>query len=135
MKALALFLAVAVGCASPESRPGPRLPTRVELSTIDRAAKRAVRRRNIGIALAVPGIATSVLGWVVFTYGWYDPNIGQAGGGASELAAGSVLGIIGLVAIPAALLWMSGQDEMDSLKWRREQLLTPLPDASARPKL
>ena len=78
-------------------------------------------RRNVGIGLAGPGVALSILGGVLIVYGANDPHLF---GGGAEVAAGSVSSGLGLaIGIPGVVLWILGQDDMDVATWRRRQFL------------
>jgi hypothetical protein len=119
----ALALVLASGCLTPLNRPLPHLPTQADVSALDQAAKRARARRDVGVALAVPGVAVSVLGWVLIAYGGSNPNLSPTSGGGGEIFAGIATGLVGMaVSIPGVALWISGQDAMDVTKWRRAQL-------------
>jgi hypothetical protein len=119
-----LALVVALAAASPahaQARPDdPLAPLRLDPATLDRAYKKAQNRRNLGIGLAAPGVASIILGSVLIGFGAYDKNLFAAG---SEIAAGSVLGGVGLaIGIPGVVLWILGQDDMDVVTWRRHDL-------------
>jgi hypothetical protein len=95
-------------------------PARVDPAALDRAYRRAQARRNVGIGLAGPGMALSILGGVLIVYGANDPHLF---GGGVEVAAGSVSGGVGLaIGIPGVVLWILGQDDMDVGTWRKRQL-------------
>ena len=120
-----LVLIVALAAAAPahaQARPDdPLAPLRLDPETLDRAYKKAKNRRNLGIGLAAPGVASIILGSVLIGYGSNDKNLFAAG---SEIASGSVLGGIGLaLGIPGVVLWILGQDDMDVVNWRRHDLL------------
>jgi len=121
---LALVLALSVASFA-QSRPDDSMsPLRVDPAQLDRTYRRALWRRNVGIGLAAPGVAFLVLGCVLVGYGANDPYPFAAG---VELANGAVVGGVGLViAIPGAVLWITGQDDMDVTTWRKKQLLRPL---------
>lgn len=98
-------------------------PVRIDASLLDRAYARAQTRRNIGIGLAAPGVALTVLGGVLIGFGARDPNLfaelDEIIGGVISSAGGLVLGI------PGVYFWTTGQDDMDSVVWRRKQLTAP----------
>ena len=95
-------------------------PLRLEPSDLARIEQKARRKRNVGIGLAVPGVALLVLGGVLIGVGIRDPKLFS---GAAEIAAGSVSAGVGLVfTIPGALLWVGGQDDIDLVRWRRQHL-------------
>jgi hypothetical protein len=123
MKALALALLLS-SVARAESRPEALAPLRVDQVTLDRAMRRARAKRNVGIALAVPGVASTVLGLVLISYAsLQEPNLNAEVG---EYVAGGLTGLVGLaLGIPGCVLWTTGQDEMDVVKWRRKQLVVP----------
>ncbi len=101
-------------------------PVKLDLNQLDHDIKRARIRRNIGIGLAVPGLASTILGAILLTYGISELHRQNLGDVANELGAGGSLGILGLAtAIPGVALWIMGQDNIDTLKWRREQVVTP----------
>jgi len=132
--ATVLFLAMTV-CGAPvraeDLPPPPRgadmtavlAPTRMDDAALARAYKRGQARRNIGIGIAAPGVALSVLGAVLIGYGAKDPNLF---GGGAEIASGLVVEGVGLaLGVPGIIIWTTGQDEMDVVKWRRQQLGPP----------
>lgn len=133
--ALALLFALVPTLARSEEHPdalATQAPSRLDLPALDRAYRSARARRNVGIALAIPGVGITVLGTVLFAYGVStsatDRNILSAG---LEAAWGAIVGGIGLcIAIPGIVLWILGQDNMDVLTWRRRQLtvsFAPIP--------
>jgi hypothetical protein len=89
---------------------------------LEREYRRARLQRNIGIMLAVPGVASTMAGAVLITYGAaVDPNLFS---GVVEIASGAIAAAAGLaVAVPGAILWERGQSAMDRVKWRRQQTL------------
>lgn len=95
-------------------------PARMDPSLLDRAYKRAQTRRNVGIGLAAPGVALTVLGGVLIGFGARDPNLFAE---LDEIIGGVISGASGLVlGIPGVYFWSTGQDDMDSVVWRRKQL-------------
>jgi hypothetical protein len=95
-------------------------PARVDAAMLDRAYRRAQATRNIGISLAGPGVALTILGSVVVGFGARDPNLFDQG---SEIFAGAITAAVGLaIGIPGVYFWSTGQDDMDSVVWRRRQL-------------
>src|SRR2546429_8971991 len=50
-------------------------PARVDAALLDRSYKRARNTRNLGIGLAAPGVALSVLGGVLIGFGSTSPNL------------------------------------------------------------
>jgi hypothetical protein len=119
-----LLVVVVLGLAGParaQSRPDlPNAPLRFDPATLDRAYKKAQNRRNVGIGLSVPGVAFAILGSVLIGYGANDRNLL---GGGYEIASGSVVGGVGLaLAIPGVVLWILGQDDMDVVTWRKQEL-------------
>ncbi|MGZ3443722.1 MAG: hypothetical protein ACXVDD_29580 [Polyangia bacterium] len=145
MRALAAF-ALVVACAVPahpalaEPRaskplkpllpPAPKAddslaPARVDAALLDRSYKRAQNTRNIGIGLAAPGVALSILGGVLIGFGSTNPNLFDQ---VDKIIAGVITSGAGLViGIPGVYFWSTGQDDMDSVVWRRRQLLTSSP--------
>jgi hypothetical protein len=114
---LALVLLTSLARAQSEAL----APLRVDEVSLDRAYRRARAKRNIGIGLAVPGVASTLLGILVICYGaQQDPNLFSKG---VEIVSGALTAGIGIaVGIPGVVLWSNGQDEMDVVKWRRAQL-------------
>jgi hypothetical protein len=95
-------------------------PARVDAAMLDRAYHRAQATRNIGIGLAGPGVALTILGAVVVGFGTRDPNLFDQG---SEIFAGAITAAAGFaIGIPGVYFWSTGQDDMDSVVWRRRQL-------------
>ena len=96
-------------------------PARIDAPALDRAYRRARTKRNIGIALAVPGVASTILGVVLIAYGAnQEPHVYAE---VAEITSGAiVLGAGLLIGIPGVVLWTTGQDDMDVVKWRRQQL-------------
>lgn len=103
-----------------QTRPDALAPARFDPAMLERDYRRARLQRNLGIVLAVPGVATTMAGLVLVTYGAaVDPNLFS---GVVEIASGIIAAVVGLaVAIPGAILWERGQDGMDRVKWRRQQ--------------
>ncbi|HEX8953415.1 MAG TPA: hypothetical protein VF945_16280 [Polyangia bacterium] len=100
-------------------------PARLDAALLDRSYKRARNTRNLGIGLAAPGVALSVLGGVLIGFGSTSPNLFDQ---VDKIIAGVVTGGAGLViGIPGVYFWSTGQDDMDSVVWRRRQLLTSSP--------
>ena len=107
------------------AKPDTLAPLRIDDVSLEKAYKKARNKRNIGIALAVPGVASSLLGIVLIAYGanqepYINAEIGEIVGGAITLAAGLSVGI------PGVVLWSNGQDEMDMVKWRKQQMKVTL---------
>jgi hypothetical protein len=107
--------------AQAQSRPEALAPLRVDQVTLENAYRKARTKRNIGIALAVPGVASTLLGIVIIAYGAnQEPFINNEIG---EIVGGSITAAVGLaVGIPGVVLWSQGQDDMDVVKWRRQQM-------------
>jgi hypothetical protein len=100
-------------------------PARVDAAMLDRSYRRAQATRNIGLGLAVPGIALTIVGGVVAFTATTDPNIFDQG---SKIFGGAVSAAVGLaVSIPGVYFWTTGQDDMDSVTWRRRELLSTPP--------
>jgi hypothetical protein len=98
-------------------------PARVDPAMLDRSYRRAQATRNIGLGLAVPGIALSIVGGVVAFSAVSDPNIFDQG---SKIFGGAISAAVGLaVTIPGVYFWTTGQDDMDSVMWRRRELMFP----------
>ncbi len=99
-------------------------PARVDPTQLDRAYSRARTTRNVGLGLAAPGVALSILGGVVLIFTSRSQQIftqsSQIIGGTIALAGGLAL------AVPGIYFWTTGQDDMDTVLWRRRQL-TSLP--------
>lgn len=101
------------------------VPARGLLPTVIRpgAYKSAKSRRDLGIGLAVPGVALSVLGGVLIGFGTQDPNLFSE---LNEIIGGVITGVGGLViGIPGVYFWSTGQDRMDAAVWRSRQLNAP----------
>jgi hypothetical protein len=97
-------------------------PARVDAALLKRAYKRAQATRNIGIGLAAPGVALSVLGGVLIGFGSTSPNLFDQ---VDKIIAGVITCGAGLViGIPGVYFWSTGQDDMDSVVWRRRQLIS-----------
>jgi hypothetical protein len=116
-----------------QSRPGETLaPTNFDPVALEKDYRRAQARRNTGIAVAVPGVASTILGGVLLGYS-VPPALGYThvgernlGSAQAELGAGLVLEAAGLVlGVLGTVLWIGGQDAMDVVKWRRRQLVAP----------
>jgi hypothetical protein len=110
--------------------PAPRAddslaPARVDAALLDRSYKRAQNTRNIGIGLAAPGVALSILGAVLIGFGSTSVNLFDQ---VDKIIAGVITSGAGLViGIPGVYFWSTGQEDMDSVVWRRLQLLTSSP--------
>jgi hypothetical protein len=97
-------------------------PLRIDALTLEKSYRRARNRRNVGIALTIPGVALTLLGLLLIAYGSsnQEPHINSE---ISELVAGSASALSGvLLSIPGITFWMRGQEDMDVVKWRRQQL-------------
>jgi hypothetical protein len=100
-------------------------PARVDPVQLDRAYKRAQNTRNLGIGLAAPGVALTIIGGVLIGFGSTSPNLFDQ---VDKIIAGVITGGAGLVVgIPGVYFWSTGQDDMDSVIWRRRQILTSSP--------
>ena len=100
-------------------------PARVDAALLDRSYKRARNTRNLGIGLAAPGVALSILGGVLIGYGSTSPNLFDQ---VDKIIAGVITCGAGLViGIPGVYFWSTGQDDMDSVVWRRRQLTSSPP--------
>jgi hypothetical protein len=98
-------------------------PVRVDATLLDRAYKKAKYTRNIGIGLAAPGVTLTVLGSVLVSFGSASPNLFDQ---IDKIIAGVITCGVGLViGIPGIYFWSTGQDDMDSVVWRRRQLTSP----------
>ncbi|MEO6952441.1 MAG: hypothetical protein ABI321_11555 [Polyangia bacterium] len=96
-------------------------PLRLDSVDLDRIEHRARTRRNIGIGLAIPGVTMIVLGAVLMGFGGGQPTT-KLNNAAIEIATGAVSSAVGLVfTIPGALLWVGGQDSLDTAAWRRKR--------------
>ena len=131
----AMLLAASIAFAEPKPPkpvllPPPKAddslaPARVDPVLLDRAYKRAQNTRNLGIGLAAPGVALSILGGVLIGFGSTSPNLFDQ---VDKIIAGVITGGAGLViGIPGVYFWSTGQDDMDSVVWRRRQMLTSSP--------
>ncbi|HWE30166.1 MAG TPA: hypothetical protein VHB97_19300 [Polyangia bacterium] len=100
-------------------------PARVDPTQLDRAYHRARTARNVGLSLAAPGVALSILGGVVLIFTSRSQQIftqsSQIIGGTIALAGGLAL------AVPGIYFWTTGQDDMDTVVWRRRQLTSLSP--------
>ena len=95
-------------------------PARFDPQLLQRMYGRAKAKRNIGIGLATPGVALTLLGGVAIAFGAYDPNLLSK---ATEFLAGGGAVIAGLaIGIPGIYFWSTGQDDMDVATWRMHQL-------------
>lgn len=110
----------------PLPRPDDSLaPARVDAALLDRSYRRAQATRNIGVGLATPGIALTVLGGVLIGFGVNSPNIFDE---IDKVIAGVITGGVGLViGIPGVYFWSTGQDDMDTVVWRKRQLTSSPP--------
>jgi hypothetical protein len=139
-----LALSAAVTLASSPARadndPDALAPHRLDPNTLERNYRRALARRNIGIAISIPGVALNILGTVLFAYGLTDGKNPNLLGQGLEIVTGAIITVIGLaIAVPGVILWITGQDSMDVLSWRRRQLtsislrpvVTPLRDGAS----
>jgi hypothetical protein len=120
---LALALLFATPVVRAESRPEALAPLRVDAS-LERNYRRAHIKRNLGIALAIPGVVCTLLGVLLLSYaGLEEPHFGAE---EDEIGSGAVIAAFGLaLSAPGVYFWMSGQDEMDMVKWRRQQMAPP----------
>jgi hypothetical protein len=114
-------LLIFVPPAHAQDRPEALSPLRFDSVTLDQSYKRARRRRNLGIALAVPGVTVTLLGILLCSYAsTEEPNTFAE---IDENVAGAIIAVAGsALAIPGIYFWMTGQDDMDVVKWRRTQL-------------
>ena len=122
--------AFADGKAKPKREPAPSLvlpkpddsqaPARVDRPLLQRTYDRAKAKRNVGIGLAAPGVALTLLGGVAVGFGIHDPNLFSK---ASEIVVGGVVGLVGVaIGVPGIYFWSTGQDDMDVATWRMGQL-------------
>lgn len=127
---VAALLLFSSSVALAESRPEALAPLVFDANALEKAYKKARNRRNLGIALAVPGVASVVLASVLTGYAVNDePYLFAAG---AQAVTGLFLALAGIaVGVPGAVLWVTGQDDMDVVRWRRKQMAAPL--VSARP--
>jgi hypothetical protein len=127
---LALAPAHADNKAKPKKEPTPSLqlpkpddslaPARFDLQLLQRMYDRAKAKRNIGIGLATPGVALTLLGGVAIAFAAYDPYLLSK---ATEFIAGGGAALAGLaIGIPGIFFWSTGQDDMDVASWRMRQL-------------
>jgi len=125
-RVLALALVTSVlssGRAFAEANPETLAPPKLDLSTVDRAYRRAKARRNLGIGLAVPGVTLNVLGAVLLLYGITEPPATALLSQGNEIAWGAIVSLVGLaIGVPGVVFWAIDQDAMDVLTWRRRQL-------------
>jgi hypothetical protein len=104
-------------------------PAKLDVAAVDQAYRRARTRRNVGISIAIPGVALSIIGALIVAHGAENPYNYAKG---IEVPSGLVaLGVGVVVGIPGVVLWTLGQDDMDLMTWRRRQLVAPW--LSARP--
>jgi hypothetical protein len=100
-------------------------PARVDPTQLDRAYRRARTTRDVGISLAAPGVALSLVGGVILIFTSRAQQIftqsSQIIGGTISLAAGIA------IAVPGIYFWTTGQDDMDTVVWRRRQLTSSPP--------
>jgi hypothetical protein len=124
-----LALAFLVWSSLAEAQSQTLAPLNVGEATFDKAYLRARSRRNIGIGLAIPGVTSTLLGIVLIAYGAnQEPYLYSE---IAELVSGAITAGVGLaVGIPGVVLWSTGQDEMDVIKWRRQQLKLTLNGAA-----
>jgi hypothetical protein len=95
-------------------------PVRFDPQLLQRMYSRAKAKRNIGIGLATPGVALTLLGGVSIVFAAYDPNLLSK---ATEFIAGGGAALAGLaIGIPGTYFWSTGQDDMDVATWRIRQL-------------
>lgn len=132
-RAAALVVAVALlgGPAfARDPAPDAKLsPVRLDPAVLDRAGRRALWKRNLGIGLTVPGMTMLTLGGVTSVYGAVDTNLF---GGGTSIAVGAIVSGLGLAfALPGIVLWILAQDEMDVVTWRRKQLTSVSAGGSA----
>ena len=138
MRALAAVVLVVVSVAHADPKPlkpsllppAPRAddslaPARVDAALLDRSYKRAQNTRNLGIGLAAPGVALSILGGVLIGFGSTSINLFDQ---VDKIIAGVITSGAGLIiGIPGVYFWSTGQEDMDSVVWRRRQLVTSSP--------
>lgn len=120
------LVAVLLSGAAAQTRPDDALsPAHVEPSQLQRVYRRAHWRRNVGMSLAAPGLALTILGTVLVGHaGWLHGESMNLGTVGIEYASGGVVGGMGLLlTIPGVVLWITGQDDMDVATWRQKQLL------------
>jgi hypothetical protein len=108
----------------PPPRPDDSLaPARVDPALLDRSYERAQTTRNVGVALAAPGIALTVLGGVLIGFG-ATRDSHAIFDQLDKYLAGAITDVVGVViGIPGVYYWSTGQDDMDSVVWRRRQLM------------
>lgn len=98
---------------------GTRAPFDFSMTTLERSYRRAKISRNVGLALAVPGVTFTVLGGVFF--GHLISGVG--GDSLADIIGGSTCVTAGVaMAIPGIIIWVVGQDKMDVASWRKAQL-------------
>jgi hypothetical protein len=88
---------------------------------LDHAYRRAKIKRDVGIAVAAPGVALSVIGSVLIGLGAANPYFLDGGKEAADGIIACSLGIV--LGVPGIALWIVGQDDMDLAVWRKKQLL------------
>jgi hypothetical protein len=100
-------------------------PARVDPAQLDRAYHRARTTRNVGLSLAIPGIALTLAGGVVLIF---TSRAQQIFTQSSQIIGGTISTAAGLaIAVPGIYFWTTGQDDMDSVVWRRQQLTSSPP--------
>jgi hypothetical protein len=112
--------------AAKKSTPVPTLddslaPLRIDPALLDQAYRRAQVKRDVGIAVAAPGVALSVIGSVLIGLAASNPNLLDGGKQAADGIIVCSLGIV--LGVPGTALWIVGQDQMDLAIWRKKQLL------------
>ena len=114
-----------VPLAPPPKADDTQAPARVDPVQLDRASKRAKLTRNIGLGLGLGGIALSVAGAVLIGSGATSPFVFDE---IDRIIAGVTCAGVGLViGVPGIYFWAAGQDDMDSVVWRRRQMLISSP--------
>jgi hypothetical protein len=134
MKTLLCALLLLGGVARAEPPPAARLklptlptlddslaPVRMDPALLDRAYRNAHFKRDLGIAIAAPGVALTVIGSLLIGLAAPNPNLLDSG---REYANGIISCAVGVVlSAPGTALWIIGQDDMDLAVWRKRQLL------------
>lgn len=117
---LALVLCLICCSARAQNTPdGSRAPFDFSMQTLDRAYHRAKISRNVGLALAIPGVTLTVLGAVFFGH----LLSGVGGDSIADIVGGATCATFGVaLTIPGIVIWVVGQDKMDVAKWRKAQL-------------
>jgi hypothetical protein len=115
-----LVLATAAPAFADNEPDAPNAPLRIDPAALKQAGRRATWRRNVGIGLTIPGVFMAVIGGTLIVHGVFQPNLL---GGGQEIVTGSVVGGVGLfgLSIAGIVLWITGQDDMDVVEWRRKQ--------------